>query len=75
MYAIKRELKLNKVETSLMRGCAGFKRWVLTQHIMKQPEYAWMKQSTLGLSGIYACGQEGADSLGTSRKKTSFHNP
>lgn len=74
MYAIKRELKLNKVETSLMRGCAGFKRWVynfgldmltaswdfegvkasdssridaikkvLTQHIMKQPEYAWMK--------------------------------
>jgi putative transposase len=28
MYAIKRELKLNKVETSQMRGCAGFKRWV-----------------------------------------------
>lgn len=28
MYALKRELKLNKVETSLMRGCAGFKRWV-----------------------------------------------
>jgi putative transposase len=28
MYAIKRELKLNKVETSLLRGNAGFKRWV-----------------------------------------------
>jgi putative transposase len=28
MYAIKRELKLNKVETSLMRGLAGFKRFV-----------------------------------------------
>lgn len=28
MYAIKRELKLNKVETSLMRGNAGFKREV-----------------------------------------------
>ncbi|MFB8788557.1 MAG: transposase [Potamolinea sp.] len=28
MYALKKELKLNKVETSLMRGCAGFKRWV-----------------------------------------------
>jgi|GEM_PF-6365453 putative transposase len=28
MYAIKRELKLNKVETSLMRGNAGFKRFV-----------------------------------------------
>ena len=28
MYAIKRELKLNNVETSLMRGCAGFKRLV-----------------------------------------------
>lgn len=28
MFAIKRELKLNKVETSLMRGCAGFKRFV-----------------------------------------------
>ncbi|PHM06332.1 RNA-guided endonuclease InsQ/TnpB family protein [Nostoc sp. 'Peltigera malacea cyanobiont' DB3992] len=28
MFAIKRELKLNKVETSLMRGNAGFKRWV-----------------------------------------------
>lgn len=28
MYAIKRELKLNKVETSLMRGLAGFRRWV-----------------------------------------------
>ncbi len=28
MYALKRELKLNKVETSLMRGCAGFKRFV-----------------------------------------------
>lgn len=28
MYAIKRELKLNKKETSLMRGCAGFKRLV-----------------------------------------------
>ena len=28
MYALKRELKLNKVETSQMRGCAGFKRWV-----------------------------------------------
>ena len=28
MLAIKRELKLNKVETSLMRGCAGFKRFV-----------------------------------------------
>lgn len=28
MYAIKRELKLNNVETSLMRGLAGFRRWV-----------------------------------------------
>jgi putative transposase len=28
MFAIKRELKLNKVETSLMRGNAGFKRLV-----------------------------------------------
>jgi putative transposase len=28
MYALKRELKLNNVETSLMRGLAGFKRWV-----------------------------------------------
>jgi len=28
MYAIKRELKLNNVETWLMRGCAGFKRLV-----------------------------------------------
>jgi len=28
MYAIKRELKLNNVETSLMRGNAGFKRFV-----------------------------------------------
>jgi transposase len=28
MFAIKRELKLNKVETSLMRGNAGFKRFV-----------------------------------------------
>jgi len=28
MYALKRELKLNKVETSLMRGCSGFKRFV-----------------------------------------------
>jgi putative transposase len=28
MFAIKRELKLNNVETSLMRGLAGFKRWV-----------------------------------------------
>ncbi len=28
MYALKRELKLNKVETSLMRSCAGFKRFV-----------------------------------------------
>jgi putative transposase len=28
MYTIKRELKLNNVETSLMRGLAGFRRWV-----------------------------------------------
>lgn len=28
MYAVKRELKLNKVETSQMRGNAGFKRFV-----------------------------------------------
>jgi len=28
MYALKRELNLNQVETSLMRGCAGFKRFV-----------------------------------------------
>lgn len=28
MYALKRELKLNKRETSQMRGNAGFKRWV-----------------------------------------------
>ena len=28
MYAIKRELKLNKKETSLMRGMAGFRRFV-----------------------------------------------
>lgn len=28
MFAIKRELKLNKVETSQMRGMAGFKRFV-----------------------------------------------
>lgn len=28
MYAIKRELKLNKKQTSLMRSCAGFKRLV-----------------------------------------------
>jgi putative transposase len=28
MYAIKRELKLNNTERSLMRGCAGFKRFV-----------------------------------------------
>jgi putative transposase len=28
MFALKRELKLNNVETSLMRGNAGFKRWV-----------------------------------------------
>jgi putative transposase len=28
MYSLKRELKLNKKETSLMRGCAGFKRFV-----------------------------------------------
>ncbi|MEG3876970.1 transposase [Microcoleus sp. herbarium7] len=28
MYAIKRELKLNNKETSLMRGLAGFRRWV-----------------------------------------------
>ncbi len=28
MFAIKREFKLNNVETSLMRGRSGFKRWV-----------------------------------------------
>jgi putative transposase len=28
MFAVRRELKLNNVETSLMRGNAGFKRWV-----------------------------------------------
>lgn len=28
MFALKRELKLNKVETSQMRGNAGFKRFV-----------------------------------------------
>jgi putative transposase len=28
MFALKRELKLSKVETSLMRGRAGFKRFV-----------------------------------------------
>ncbi|MBN3949327.1 MAG: hypothetical protein HWQ38_23850 [Nostoc sp. NMS7] len=28
MFAIKREFKLNNVETSLMHGLAGFKRWV-----------------------------------------------
>ncbi|MEH2057626.1 MAG: hypothetical protein V7K97_15975 [Nostoc sp.] len=28
MFAIKRELKLNNVDTSLMRGNAGFKRFV-----------------------------------------------
>ncbi|HAX76953.1 MAG TPA: transposase [Cyanobacteria bacterium UBA11372] len=28
MYAISRELKLNNVEVSLMRGLAGFRRWV-----------------------------------------------
>lgn len=28
MYALKRELKLNNKERSLMRGCAGFKRFV-----------------------------------------------
>ncbi|MHC5675097.1 RNA-guided endonuclease InsQ/TnpB family protein [Nostoc sp.] len=28
MFALQRELKLNNVETSLMRGNAGFKRWV-----------------------------------------------
>lgn len=28
MYAIKRELKLNNKELSLMRGISGFKRWV-----------------------------------------------
>ena len=28
MFAVKRELKLNKVETSLLRGNAGFKRFV-----------------------------------------------
>jgi putative transposase len=28
MFALSRELKLNKVETSLMLGCAGFKRFV-----------------------------------------------
>lgn len=28
MYALKRELKLNNRERSLMRGCAGFKRFV-----------------------------------------------
>ena len=28
MYALKRELKLNKKETSLMRGLAGFRRYV-----------------------------------------------
>jgi len=45
MYAIKRELKLNKVETSLMRGNAGFKRFVynfgldlLTVYIPLSPE-------------------------------------
>jgi putative transposase len=28
MFAVRRELKLNNVETSLMRGNAGFKRFV-----------------------------------------------
>ncbi len=28
MYSLKRELKLNNKEISLMRGCSGFKRWV-----------------------------------------------
>ncbi|MCX8490136.1 MAG: transposase, partial [Cyclobacteriaceae bacterium] len=28
MYALKRELKLNNTEASLMHGCAGFKRFV-----------------------------------------------
>ena len=28
MYSLKRELKLNNKEVSLMRGCSGFKRWV-----------------------------------------------
>ena len=28
MFAVKRELKLNQVETSQMRGLAGFKRFV-----------------------------------------------
>lgn len=28
MFALKRELKLNKVETSRLRSLAGFKRWV-----------------------------------------------
>lgn len=75
MYALKRELKLNNKEISLLRSLAGFKRWVynfgldmlraswdfegvtatdskridaikkvLTQFVMKQPEFAWMKK-------------------------------
>ncbi len=28
MYSLKRELKLNNKEVSLMKGCSGFKRWV-----------------------------------------------
>ncbi len=28
MYSLKIELKLNKKEVSLMRGCSGFKRWI-----------------------------------------------
>jgi putative transposase len=34
MYSLKRELKLNNKEVSLMRGCSGFKRWVYNWALM-----------------------------------------
>jgi putative transposase len=47
MYSLKRELKLNNREISLMRGCSGFKRWV----------YNWalkLVKASWGFKGIKA---------------------
>ena len=45
MYAMKRELKLNKVETSCMRGNAGFRRWIYNYGLS-------MIQASWGFEGV-----------------------
>ncbi|MEG4292288.1 transposase [Microcoleus sp. C2C3] len=56
MYAIKRELKLNKVETSQMRGNAGFKRWVYNFALN-------LLQSSWGFEGIKASDSKRIDAI------------